>query len=116
MCGTLSQHGRSDQTSLYCENKPLLSSVSFFRHEHTSYLQIKSPDLTVTIFVTSHPEHTLFDETPGCWYVRTEEILGKYAKNVMSFVYSHSSQAKKGAERTKQAVTSAILREVMETD
>jgi len=38
---------------MYYENKLLLSSVFlFFQHERNPYLQIISPDLSVTVFVT----------------------------------------------------------------
>ena len=42
----------SDKNCLYCENKLLFPSVSFFQHERNPYLQIISPDLSVTVFVT----------------------------------------------------------------
>jgi hypothetical protein len=76
-CGTPPQHGLSDQTSLYCENKPLLSSVSFFRHERTLYLQIKSPNLSVTVFVTSHikTKTSLVHQSP--WTISQDILTAK---------------------------------------
>jgi hypothetical protein len=32
-----------------------------------------------------YPKHTLLDETPGWWYVPTEEILGRLCKKCDAF-------------------------------
>jgi hypothetical protein len=63
------------KTDLYCENKTHLSSVPFFRHERTSYLQTISPDLSVTVFVTLH--YLTLTLTVGAPHLHSKKVANK---------------------------------------
>jgi hypothetical protein len=66
MCGDTALHGFLSRLLVFKEQTPFILCVSFFPHEQNPYLQIISPDLSVTVFVTLHAPCPAQSGFP-CW-------------------------------------------------